>query len=354
MNLIEETVGAIKPLDSEAARQVRIRLDSLTKPPGSLGDLEEIVERYAAIRRDPLASFGHGALTVFVADHGVANAGVSAYPKAVTVEMLRNIAAGGAAISVLARHFGFDLLVTDVGVEADTSAEPLPAVRYRRVGPGTRNFLAGSAMSPEQARKAIEAGIEAGNHAVSRGATLIGIGEMGIGNTTAAAAVLSAIIGIEPARLAGRGTGIDDAAMRRKVRAIEQALTLHRHSLRDGFGTLAAVGGFEIGAMAGVCLAGAAAAVPVVIDGFIATAAAAVADRIRPGLRDYLFFGHCSAEGGHALILEALGASPILRLNMRLGEGTGAALAMSLIQSALALFRQMATFSSAGVSGPVK
>jgi nicotinate-nucleotide--dimethylbenzimidazole phosphoribosyltransferase len=354
MNLIEETMCAIKPLDSEAAKHAGMRLDSLTKPLGSLGNLEEIVQRYAAVRRDPQASFRRGALTVFVADHGVADAGVSAYPKAVTVEMLRNIALGGAAISVLARHFGFDLLVTDVGVETDTSAEVLPAVRYRRIGPGTRNFLEGSAMSPEQARKAIDAGIEAANHAVSRGATLIGIGEMGIANSTAAAAVLAAITGIEPARLAGRGTGIDDAAMRRKVGVIEDALKLHQHSLRDGLGTLASVGGFEIGAMAGVCLAGAAASVPVVADGFIATAAAALADRIRPGLRDYLFFGHCSAEGGHALVLETLWVRPILQLNMRLGEGTGAALAMNLIQSALALFHQMATFSGAGVSGPIK
>jgi len=354
MNLIEETIGGIKPLDSEAARQARMRLDSLTKPPGSLGMLEEIVQRYAAVRRDPQASFGRGALTVFVADHGVADAGVSAYPKTVTVEMLRNIALGGAAISVLARHFDFDLLVTDVGVETDTSAQPLPAVRYRRVGPGTRNFLADCAMSSEQAKNAIEAGIETANEAVSRGATLIGIGEMGIANSTAAAAVIAAITGIEPARLAGRGTGIDDAAMKRKVRVIEDALRLHRDSLRDGLGTLASVGGFEIGAMAGVCLAGAAASVPVVIDGFIATAAAAIADRIRPGLRDYLFFAHRSAEGGHALVLETLGVRPMLQLDMRLGEGTGAALAMSLIRSALALFHQMATFSSAGVSRAIK
>lgn len=353
MGLIEETIAAIKPLDPDAAAAAKARLDSLTKPLGSLGDLEEMVQRYAAIRRDPTAAFDRGALAVFVADHGVAEVGVSAYPKAVTVEMLRNIAAGGAAISILARHHGFDLIVTDVGVETDTSGT-LAGVCYRRVGPGTRNFLAGPAMSLNQAREAIEIGINTVRLAVSRGATLIGLGELGIANSTSAAAILSAITGIEPARLAGRGTGIGDEAMRRKVRVIEDALKLHRPDLRDGLGTLASVGGFEIAAMVGACLAGAAAAVPVVVDGFIATASAIAADRIRPGLRDYLFFGHCSAEGGHALALEAFGVHPILQLNMRLGEGTGAALAMSVIRGALALFHQMATFDNAGVSGPIE
>lgn len=353
-SLIQQTMAAIKPPDDEAAKKAGMRLDSLTKPLGSLGDLEEIVRRYAAIRRDPRGFFGRGALTVFVADHGVADACVSAYPKAVTVEMLRNIAFGGAAISVLARQFGFDLLVTDVGVETDTSVNPLPEIRYRRIAPGTRNFVSGPAMSYEQECKAIEVGIDVTNYALSRGATLIGIGEMGIGNSTSAAAILSAITGIEPAKLAGRGTGIDEAAMGHKVRVIEDALKLHQRNLRDGLGTLASLGGFEIGAMAGVCLAGAAASVPVVVDGFIATAAAAVADRIQRGVSDYLFFGHRSAEGGHALILEALGVRPILQLNMRLGEGTGAALAMRLIQSALGLYHEMATFSSASVSGPIK
>ena len=351
MGLIEETIAAIAPLDLEVAAQARARLDSLTKPLGSLGDLEDLVQRYAAIRHDPTAMIGRGAIAVFVADHGVAEAGVSAYPQAVTVEMLRNIAGGGAAISVLARRFDFELIVTDVGVATDTSATPLPGVRYRRVGPGTSNFLNGPAMSLAEVREAIAIGIETVQYAVARGATLLGIGEMGIANSTSAAAILSAVTKIEPALLAGRGTGIDDAAMSHKVRVIVDALKLHRESLRDGFGTLAAVGGFEIAAMAGVCLGGAAARVPVVVDGFIATAAAMAADQIRPGLRDYLFFGHRSAEGGHALALEALGVRPVLQLNMRLGEGTGAALAMNVIQSALTLFHQMATFASAGVSG---
>lgn len=354
MSLLKETLARIEPLDAEAARAATARLDSLTKPHGSLGYLEEIARRYAAIRHDATAAPGRSVIAVFVADHGVAEARVSAYPKAVTVEMLRNIASGGAAISVLARRFGFQLIVTDVGVEIDTSANPLPGVRYRRVGAGTENFLHGPAMSAAQAHQAIDVGIETAREITASGATLIGIGEMGIANSTAAAAVLAAVTRIDPARLAGRGTGVDDAGLRRKIEVIEAGLSLHRAATSDGVTTLAALGGFEIAAMAGVCLGGAAARVPVVVDGFIATAAAAAAEKIRPGLWDYLFFSHRSAEGGHALVLEALRARPILDLDLSLGEGTGAAIAMNVIGTALALFREMATFASAGVSGKIQ
>jgi len=350
VGLIEDTLAAIAPPDDRAEAIAAARLDSLTKPRGSLGRLEEIVRRYAAIRGDPSARMGRGAIAVFVADHGVAAAGVSAYPKAVTLEMLRNIGAGGAAISVLARRFGYELIVTDVGVETDTSAAPLPGVRYRRAGAGTGNFLRGPAMTGEQARQMLATGIETAREAAQHGATLLGICEMGIANSTAAAAILAAVTGIEPARLAGRGTGVDDAGLRRKIETVEAALKLHRSALADGITMIAAIGGFEIAAMAGVCLGGAAAGVPVVVDGFIATAAAAAASKIRPGIASHLFFSHRSAEGGHALALEALGARAILDLEMRLGEGTGAALAMSVIESAIALFHDMATFASAGVS----
>ncbi len=354
MSVLEQTIAAIAPLDLEAQRAASKRLDSLTKPPGSLGYLEEIVKRYAAIRHDVAARFGRSALMVFVADHGIADAAVSAYPKAVTVEMLRNIGAGGAAISVLARNFGYELVVTDVGVETDTSSSPLPGVCYRRVGSGTRNFLEGPAMALEDAHRALEIGIEATHQAAAGGATLLGVGEMGIANSTSAAAILAALTGIEPGRIAGRGTGLDDAGLERKIGAVEAALRLHRDSFNDGVRMLAAVGGFEIAAMAGACLAAAARRLPMVVDGFIATAAAAIAQKIRPGLCDYMFFGHRSAEGGHSLVLEILGVRPILDLGMRLGEGTGAALAMKTIESALVLFHQMATFDSAGVSGKLE
>jgi len=354
MTVLEETVASIGPLDRAAERAVSARLDTLTKPLRSLGYLEDLVRQYAAIRHDSAAQFGGGSLMVFVADHGVADAAVSAYPKTVTVEMLRNIGAGGAAISVLARSFGYQLLVTDVGVETDTSSSPLPGVRHRRVAAGTRNFLEGPAMSLEQASRAIEIGIETTHEAAAGGATLVGIGEMGIGNSTSAAAILAALTGLEPRRVVGRGTGLDDAGLERKLGVVEAALHLHRECFHDGLKTLAALGGFEIAAMVGACLAAAADRLPIVIDGFIATAAAAIAQNIRPSLAAYAFFGHRSAEGGHSLVLEILGARPILDLGMRLGEGTGAALAMKTIESALALFHQMATFTSAGVSGKLE
>jgi nicotinate-nucleotide--dimethylbenzimidazole phosphoribosyltransferase len=352
-NLLEQTLKVIAPPDEAAAAEAGRRLDSLTKPRGSLGQLEEIVRRYAAIRRDPGARFGGGALCVFVADHGVAAQGVSAYPQAVTAEMLRNIAAGGAAISVLARRLGYRLWITDVGVAADTRADALPGVVYRRLGAGTRNFAREPAMSAEQARAALEVGVEVARAAVAAGATLVGIGEMGIANSTSAAALLAAFTRMRPARLAGRGAGLDAAGMPRKVATIERSLKLHRAALKDPLATLAALGGFEIAAMAGVCLGGAALNVPVVVDGFIATAAAAAAERLSPGLFAHLFFGHRSSEGGHARVLEKLGLRPIIDLEMRLGEGTGATLAMSLVEAALALFHEMATFESAGVSDKI-
>jgi len=351
---LDQAIAAIQPLHEAAEQTARSRLDSLTKPPGSLGRLEQIVARYAGCRGDGSARMSRGAILVFVADHGVAEAGVSAYPQAVTVEMLRNIGAGGAAISVLARRFGYDLRVTDVGVATDTSSTPFAGVIYARVGAGTKNFLLGPAMTPEQARKAVEIGIESARSAAAAGATLIGIGEMGIANSTSAAAILALTTGLAPAQLVGRGTGVDDHGLQRKLAVIEAAISLHRGAGGDGLGLLAAVGGFELAAMAGACLGAAAARTPVVIDGFIATAAAAAAIKIVPQVRNYMFFSHRSAEGGHALALTALGAAPLLDLGMRLGEGTGAALAMNLIESALALFHQMATFASAGVSGKLE
>ncbi len=354
MSILDDTLAAIGAPDERAADAARARLDSLTKPLGSLGHLEEIVCRYAAIRGDGSAPWRGGTIAVFVADHGIAEEGVSAYPKAVTAEMLKNIAGGGAAISVLARHLGFDLKAINVGVEADTSADPLPGVVYRRIGGGTRNFLREPAMSVGQARRALEAGAEVARDVARDGATIVGIGEMGIANSTSAAALLSAATGVAPAALAGRGTGLDDARLRHKIEVIEAALRLHHEALRDPLATLAALGGFEIAAMAGACLGGASMRIPVVVDGFIATAAAAFADKLRPGLRNFLFFSHRSAEGGHSLALERLGARPILDLDMRLGEGTGAALAMAVIRAALELFHGMATFASAGVSGKIK
>ena len=354
MSLLKQTIASILPVDNEAAWAADARLDSLTKPPGSLGRLEELVRRYAAIRHDEAVKPARGAIAVFVADHGVAAEGVSAFPQAVTAEMLRNIAAGGAAISVLARRFGYALKVVDVGVKVDTSGKPLAGVTYRRVGAGTRSFLDGPAMTPDETARALEIGIEIARELADSGATLIGIGEMGIANSTPAAAILCALTGIAPESMVGRGTGLDDAGVRRKTEVVMRALEIHRAALASGESILAALGGFEIAAMAGVCIGGAASKVPVVVDGFIATAAAAAAEKIHPGLFDHLFFSHRSAEGGHALALEHFKLRPILDLDLRLGEGTGAALAMNLIDSALDLLKNMATFESADVSGKLQ
>jgi nicotinate-nucleotide--dimethylbenzimidazole phosphoribosyltransferase len=350
MGLIEDTIGAISPPDELAAEAAATHLDSLTKPRGSLGFLETIARRYAAMRHDPQAKFGRAAITLFAADHGIVEEGVSAYPQAVTLEMVRNIAAGGAAISVLARRFGFELVITDIGVKTDSSPTPFAGVTYRRIGPGTRNFSRGPAMTPDEARAATEAGIGTLNSLADRGITLVGIGEMGIGNSTSAAAILSASTGITPAEIVGRGTGLDDAALHHKIEVVTAALELHRERVGDGLGLLSAVGGFEIAAMAGVCLAGAARQVPVMVDGYIATAGVAVAERLYPDIKAHLMFGHRGSEGGHARVLELWGVRPLLDLQMRLGEGTGAALAMNVVQSALALYAEMATFASAGVS----
>jgi nicotinate-nucleotide--dimethylbenzimidazole phosphoribosyltransferase len=354
MSLLKQTIDSIVPLDNEAAWAADARLNSLTKPPGSLGQLEQLVRRYAAIRHDESVTPGRGAIAVFVADHGVADEGVSAFPQAVTAEMLRNIAGGGAAISVLARRFGYALKVVDVGVKIDTSAKPLAGVTYRRIGASTRNFLDGQAMTLDETTRALEVGIEIARELAGSGATLIGIGEMGIANSTPAAALLCALTGIPPESMVGRGTGLDDAGVRRKTEVVTRALEIHREALTSGESMLAALGGFEIAAMAGVCLGGAASKVPVVVDGFIATAAAVVAEKIYPGLFDHLFFSHRSAEGGHALALDHFKLRPILDLDLRLGEGTGAALAMNVIDSALDLLTNMATFESAEVSGKVR
>ena len=354
MSLLSQTIASILPLDNEAAWAADARLDALTKPPRSLGHLEELVHRYAAIRHDESVKRGRGAIAVFVADHGVAAEGVSAFPQAVTVEMLRNIAAGGAAISVLARRFGYPLKIVDVGVKTDTSANPLAGVTYGRVGAGTRNFLDGPAMTPDETTRALEVGIEIARELAADGATMIGIGEMGIANSTPAAALLSALASIPPDSIVGRGTGLDDAGVSHKSDVVARALELHRAALGAGESMLAAIGGFEIAAMAGACLGGAASKVPVVVDGYIATAAAAVAEKIHAGLFDHLFFSHRSAEGGHALVLDHFRLRPILDLDLRLGEGTGAALAMNVIDSALELLHNMATFEGAGVSGKVR
>jgi nicotinate-nucleotide--dimethylbenzimidazole phosphoribosyltransferase len=345
---LEEWIEAIVPPDGEAAEEARRLLDEKTKPPGSLGRVEELAVRLAGIYGRVDFETHPRTVAIFAADHGVALRGVSAYPREVTAQMVRNFAAGGAAINVLARLAAVRTIVVDVGVAAETDGPP--GVRRARVAPGTADMTVGPAMSPAEARRAVEIGAEVGREAIEAGAKVLLTGEMGIGNSTAAAALAAVFTGRPVEEVTGRGTGVGDDAFARKVAAVRQALERNRPRAEDPLGALASVGGLEIGALAGFVLAGAASRVPVVLDGFIAGAAASVACGLAPRARDFLVAGHRSAEPGHAAVLERLGLVPLLDLGMRLGEGTGAVLALPILDAARAILAEMASFESAGVS----
>jgi nicotinate-nucleotide--dimethylbenzimidazole phosphoribosyltransferase len=346
-------IADIAPVDAVAAAATQRRLDAKTKPLRSLGRLEDLACQVAAIRgarrdRDadvPLSK----AIVVMGADHGVTEEGVSAYPREVTAQMLLNFARGGAAINVLARHAGARVVVVDMGVA--TALPALPELRSHRVGDGTANFTRGPAMTRAQASTAIATGAAIAGELAAAGVGLIGIGEMGIGNTTAASALTARLCGAPPDEVIGRGTGVDDAGLGRKREAVRRALAVNDADPADGLAVLAQLGGFEIAGLAGVVLGAAAARIPILVDGFIAGAAALAATRIAPATRGYLIASHRSVETGHRRVLEALGTAPLLDLELRLGEGTGAALAMSLVDAALKILAEMATFESAGVSG---
>jgi len=334
--------------DPATGLEAQRRLDQLTKPPGSLGRLEELARRICLITGQCPPNIEHPVIFTLAGDHGVVAEGVSAYPQVVTSQMVENFLRGGAAVNVLARHAGARVVVADLGVAAPLG--PHPGLVSRKIAPGTRNITTGPAMTREQALAAVETGAALVEAECERGLGLVGTGEMGIGNTTAASAMVAAITGAPPEEVAGLGTGIDGDGWRRKVAAIARALEVNRPDPRDGLDVLARVGGFEIAGLAGVILAGAAHRVPVVVDGFIAGAAALAAVTIKPEAREYLLASHRSVEPGHRHVLEALGLEPYLDLGMRLGEGTGAALCISLARAAVAVLTDMATFKSAGVS----
>ena len=329
-------------------QHARARQKRLTKPPGSLGLLEEIAVRLAALQRVAAPTVKRVRIVVFAADHGVAAGGVSAYPQAVTVEMIRNFSRGGAAISVLARHLGATLEVVDVGALTDPSA--LPGVVSNRAGNGTADFRDGPAMTPDQYTMALSAGREAVERAAAAATQLFIGGDMGIGNTTAATAIVCALLGSPPSDVAGPGTGLDRHGVQHKAAVVAVALQTHQGALNDPQSVLMALGGFEIVALTGAFIHAGQREIPVLVDGFTASAAALAAVRIQPGLHPWLFFAHCSAEPGHRGILEALSAKPLLDLAMRLGEGSGAAVAVPLVRLACALHAEMATFEEAGVS----
>ncbi|HXD94902.1 MAG TPA: nicotinate-nucleotide--dimethylbenzimidazole phosphoribosyltransferase [Candidatus Acidoferrum sp.] len=344
---LREAIGG--PLEAAAADAQR-HLDSLTKPPGSLGRLEELAVRLVALTGRPPRVTAPVIFT-FAADHGVVAEGVSAYPQSVTAQMMENFLRGGAAVNVLARQSGAHVVVADFGVATPLGA-PAGLV-LRRIGAGTANMAQGPAMTRAQAVDAIAAGATLAEDAMAAGADLLGTGEMGIGNTTSASAITAAITGAPADAVTGHGTGVDDAGRRRKVAAIECALRVNAPVAADGLDVLTKLGGFEIAGLVGVILAGAAHRVPVALDGFIAGAAALVAVVLAPRARHALFASHRSAEPGHALGLRHLGLEPYLTLDMRLGEGTGAALFIPLARAAAAIYAEMATFKSAGVDGPV-
>jgi nicotinate-nucleotide--dimethylbenzimidazole phosphoribosyltransferase len=338
-------LARIEPPDPRVALRVQGRLDRLTKPPGSLGRLEELALRAALVTGSETPGVTAPVIFTLAADHGVAAEGVSAYPQAVTAQMVENFCRRGAAVNVLARQAGARVVIADLGVATDVS--PHPELSSRKIASGTANFTRGPAMSREQALAAIAVGADL---VAAAAPDCVGTGEMGIANTTAASALTAALTGADPAAVTGRGTGVDDAGWARKVAVVRQALAVNRPDPRDPLGVLAALGGFEIAGLVGVVLAGAARRVPVVLDGFIATAAALVAVRLHPAAGGYLVAAHRSAEPGHRLLLETLGLAPYLDLGMRLGEGTGAALAIALLRAALACLSEMATFKEAGVS----
>jgi nicotinate-nucleotide--dimethylbenzimidazole phosphoribosyltransferase len=348
---IEHLTRDIGPPSEAWRKKARLHLDTLTKPIGSLGRLEDLAAQMVAIRQERFAEPISKAVYVFAADHGITAEGVSAYPREVTHQMVLNFLAEGAAINVLARLHGVALRVIDVGIDADL--EGTPGLVHRKIRNGTRNMLQEAAMSEEEVRQALAAGAQLGADAAAAGHTLIAIGEMGIGNTTAASAITCAITGCPATFATGHGTGIPHEVHAHKVRVIEAVVAKHFDSATGAspLEILRCVGGLEIAAMTGMVLATARHKLAIVVDGFISTAAAALAVAIEPNVHGYLIASHRSEEPGHKLLLDHLKLAPILTLAMRLGEGTGAVLAMPIVESAVCLYSQMATFTSAGVSG---
>ena len=338
----------IQPINEDKIATTQRRLDNLTKPKGSLGRLEEIACRLAAITGKAYPTFTQKRIITIAADHGVAVEGVSAYPQEVTAQMVKNFLSGGAAINVLGRHVGAEVVVVDLGVAVDL--EPHPNLVSRKIDFGTRNMAHEPAMSREQAIVAIEAGIEIAEEEIESGTNLIGTGEMGIGNTTPSSAITAVFTGASVAQVTGRGTGIDDTTLQRKIDVIQRAIDLHHPDPSDPIDVLAKVGGFEIGGIADVILVSAAHRVPILVDGFISTAGALIAVGLQPDVRGYLISAHRSAEIGHVFALDFLGLEPILDLDLRLGEGTGAALAMPIIEASAKILNEMASFDEAGVS----
>lgn len=329
-------------------QKARQRQDDLTKPRGSLGRLESLSIQIAGITGSFLPKIGRKSVIVIAGDHGVVAEGVSAYPQEVTAQMVMNFLRGGAAINVLAKHAGANVMVVDMGMVVDLPAQP--GLLVRKIGHGTGNISRGPAMTRQQALAGIQAGVDLVEDELKQDLSLVATGDMGIGNTTPSAAIASALTSLQAHQFVGRGTGIDNNGLNRKILAIERALATNQPDPLDGLDVMAKVGGFEIAGLTGVILGAAANRLPIVVDGFISTAAAMVAASLAPQACDYMIAAHRSQESGHNLMLEWLKLSPILDLQMRLGEGTGAVLAMMVVEAACKVLTEMATFSEAGVT----
>ncbi|MEW6603016.1 MAG: nicotinate-nucleotide--dimethylbenzimidazole phosphoribosyltransferase [Nitrospirota bacterium] len=336
------------------AEEAQTRLDSLTKPQGSLGRLEEFAKQLVAVTGRQMPSLDKKVVFTFAGDHGVAEEGVSAFPKEVTPQMVMNFVNGGAAINVLSRHAGAEVVVVDIGVDYDFSdigARRSVPLKIKKVLSGTRNMRKGPAMTREEAEKCLQVGIELADEYAKQGYNIFGTGEMGIANTTPSSAITAVVTGISVEEITGRGTGINDEALKNKVQVIKDSIAVNKPDKDDPVDVLSKVGGTEIAGIAGLIIGAAANNIPVVIDGFISTAGALIAYLIEPKTKDYMFAAHMSQEVGHRALLEKIGLRPILDLDMRLGEGTGAALAMLIIEGGLKIYKEMATFAEAAVAG---
>lgn len=338
----------IRPVNTGFYERAQQRLDNLTKPPGSLGRLEEFARRLVAIYNTEMPEIPQKVVFTFAGDHGVAEEGVSAFPQEVTAQMVLNFINGGAGINVLARHAGADVVVIDIGVNFDF--DDLEGLVKRKVVHGTKNIAIGPAMTRDEAVRCIEVGMELAREYANKGYRLFATGEMGIANTTPSSAIAAVITGKTAEEVTGKGTGIGEIALNNKVRVIAKAISINRPDPRDGLDVLAKIGGAEIGGIAGLCLGAAEKGIPVVTDGFISTAGALIAYTLNPDVADYLFAAHTSVEKGHQAMLAHMKLRPILNLDLRLGEGTGAALAMTVIDAGLKIYREMATYSEAGIS----
>ncbi len=343
----KEQLAKIEPVSEGWIRKARERLDNLTKPRGSLGLLENLAARYVAIREEERPVRRTKEVFVFVGDHKVVAEGVSAYPQEVTALMVRNFLSGGACINVLARCAAAKVSVIDVGMIEDLPEAP--ELIRRNVIRGARNIAVGPAMTSDETETAIAVGIEMAERASAAGSSIIATGEMGIGNTTPATALFAHLLPASAEELTGKGSGLDEQGIRHKAQVIQQALAVNRSSLVDPFSALAALGGLEIAAISGLCLGGAANRLAVVVDGFISSAGALVAMRLKPEVRDYLFFSHQSLERGHRVFFQKEQIRPILDLDMRLGEGTGAVIAMQILEDAVRIYSEMATFQEVGI-----